>query len=285
MRRHISSGRAFTLVELLVVVAIIAILISILLPVVVGARRQAQQVACSSNLRQMGVAMEMYTSQYRYFPGAYLMNSTAPLGGVCWPVRLRAFLNGNQKAFYCPAQDPRCEWNDENPGHVFFAQEAHTKFGFKLGERLLIGSNIPSGTWFSYGYNFDGANLRVSPTDPNRGMGAVSYVDVHLPTSSVRDGGLRKATSVRAPSQFIVIADSTADGWNDLDIMAFAGGPPGFRRVIGSNHRGGANILFLDGHVQWYLQSDVIVGIPYAPAEAVKQRMWNYDNKPANPAW
>lgn len=58
----------FTLIELLAVIGIIALLISLLLPVLSRARQQAQWIACQSNLHQIGLAVEMYENQY----GGYL---------------------------------------------------------------------------------------------------------------------------------------------------------------------------------------------------------------------
>lgn len=75
MRRH----TAFTLIELLVVIAIIAILAAILFPVFAQAREKARTSSCSSNLRQMGTAVLLYTQDNdETYPIAFYMVMVAP---------------------------------------------------------------------------------------------------------------------------------------------------------------------------------------------------------------
>ena len=78
-RAQIHSHRSFgfTLIELLVVIAVIAVLAGILLPVLARAKQKGSQITCLSNLKQIGVATQMYADDHEdSLPGPVLAGAT-----------------------------------------------------------------------------------------------------------------------------------------------------------------------------------------------------------------
>jgi prepilin-type N-terminal cleavage/methylation domain-containing protein/prepilin-type processing-associated H-X9-DG protein len=124
-----SLRRAFTLVELLVTIAIIAILAALLLPALASGKAQGRRVACLSNLRQMGIAIQSYASDFNgsipYGPKAppftspmdfytstgdptslLSLGSGSPLGQpVGLGLLLPQYLCDEPKVVFCPGSD------------------------------------------------------------------------------------------------------------------------------------------------------------------------------------
>jgi len=287
MKKGGAPKAGFTLVELLVVIAIIAVLIALLLPVLVRAKRQAMEVKCQSNLRCLGQAVAMYTQQYNYFPIASIDTDRNDGSFIeCWPAMLRRILK-NRDVFYCPAQDPRCQWKPDMPGPSFYAREMHTNLGYELGERMLLSNpgTLLIGTFFSYGFNrspSDGDVNRDSKGNPLE-LGNVMY-DAQGRKKHTQ-WWLARSSSVKSPSNLIVIADTYADGMIDFEIQPFQANIPfpEYQNSVGTIHRGGANVLFFDGHVQWMLKSDLVSFIPPVRSDAEKLRLWAIRNDVAWP--
>ena len=125
------KNSGFTLIELLVVMAIIAILAGIILPSLALAKKSSQRQNCISNLKQLGLAVEMYHQGYSgYLPDAktdLLAFSTA--GEPTIKTLLLPFVNENDRIFYCMS-----DVNAGKPGNteVTSYRWNYTKSGEKL---------------------------------------------------------------------------------------------------------------------------------------------------------
>jgi prepilin-type N-terminal cleavage/methylation domain-containing protein len=100
--------RGFTLIEILVVIAIIAVLIALLLPAVQQAREAARRTQCKNNLKQIGLALFNYESNYNQFPmcGLWYGDSAGVLvNGTGWGQAILPFLDqGNIYNAFDPTQ-------------------------------------------------------------------------------------------------------------------------------------------------------------------------------------
>jgi len=64
----IEKRRAFTLVELMVVIAVLGLMVALLLPAIQAARESSRATGCRNNLKQFGIALANYESVHKYFP-------------------------------------------------------------------------------------------------------------------------------------------------------------------------------------------------------------------------
>lgn len=133
MRRKSGRGGAFTLIELLVVIAIIAILAALVLPALASAKLAGSKAACISNLRQIGIAIHNYASDFEgripygpkappytspanFYPSTGAPTSLLSLQGgspVALGLLLRHHLASQPKALFCPGVDQPIDANVE----------------------------------------------------------------------------------------------------------------------------------------------------------------------------
>lgn len=262
MRSRYTPVRAFTVPELLAVVAIIMVVMSILLPTMGQGRDIARKAICASNLHQQGLAMINYTINTQHYPGhAARMNGHI---AAVWPTRIRLYGDG-VGMFNCPSAPPGFQWRVVTgaPGGVYATKEQVSKWGYLLGERLLVvggGSGMP----FTYGYN-DWGRWNILKR-PQRGLGGDLNFGYVVPE-------LRKSL-VAGPSNMIAIADNISDGNWDFNID-----PTNSSEGVGKLHFNGGNVLLADAHVEWDLTSkwmDVNLGTTTGQEMS---RRWNNHNK------
>jgi prepilin-type N-terminal cleavage/methylation domain-containing protein/prepilin-type processing-associated H-X9-DG protein len=151
---------AFTLIELLVVVALVAILAALLLPVLSKAKTKAQTARCLSNLRQLGLANSLYTSDYNEkFP--FRRDPWYRMEFINVWTLLNPYVQTNGSFYLCPA--------DWGPSNFALVNLWRTWLGIQTNDLPF-----PNSYWYWIAFFAEGPDF-ASLTPHQRSVGEVRY--------------------------------------------------------------------------------------------------------------
>jgi len=268
-RPHISTIKAFTLIEVLVVVAIIALLAAILIPSLSAARSKAHTVQCATNLRTCGQGINFYLQA----------NKDIFFGGN-WASLIHKYLQR-----YSKKDDGSVHYADGR-GALATLKEASSLVEYYLcpGDEVYHGSSSvwvrTKGNWenvtypLSYGVNNSMIYNIKETTNPNNGqswLASVLTTDVpDVPESAygylavknwpikvapnkenIYQTGMRKASRVKRPYDVIMLMDSADDDMTSGIWLYDQGIDSHNNGGLQVHHRDGNNFLYGDYHVDF----------------------------------
>jgi len=266
MRSRTKNG--FTLIELLVVIAIIAILAAILFPVFAQAREKARQITCTSNQKEIGIAILQYVQDYDETIPPSNYNDVATGSPDTWMNIIDAYVKagypnhavatGSQIAsvFTCPDYQATAVTANATPAHSYVAN-----------------ANIMP-PWIT-------GTGETAATNP-----PLTIAALHAPASVVligeAAGGSRIFTWGDDVDTAPVIPGQTA---------AVFGSTQAIYLRARLRHNGGSNYLFADGHVKWFhgpspsFTPTGATWYPVIPVTATSNIVWQQASYPNAGGW
>ncbi|MGN6370695.1 MAG: type II secretion system protein [Phycisphaerae bacterium] len=241
---RLSNKSGFTLIELLVVVAIISLLIAILLPSLAGARNQAKQARCLSNLHAIGQAYAEYSADFQQtiMPYAWTDSTTKKVllwfpefseWGYMGSLGMTSNGNAHSSPFICPSGLDRSanEWDNPNSQTDIVSQSYQIEYDSKGNAyrcNYLVSGLDP---WVS---GNQGPFVWVDPMVKLGNLYPGRYVDAAAGITYAKE------TAVEGASYVGIVADGhdiyTYGNFNNINLRH------------GNNANSTTNWLFMDGH-------------------------------------
>lgn len=280
--------RGFTLIEVLVVIAIIGILVAILLPAVQAAREAARRLSCTNNLKQIGLAIHGYTTNHDMFPCG--LNSYSPHAAMLPYLEQEnrynsinfefghggpADFNENQTArggilsvYLCPS-DPRYEVElsptnyADNQGIGLYGK-TNGPFSQPMNRIPYRPAEVTDGAsstaafsewviWFDDGHHSRSRWSAFSVPDPTSGSRDLSTFQQACRSL---DPNLAIISTLPKGGDWLHRLGSSIDYNHNMPINGYTClNSTGLAWTAGSRHPGGANVLFIDGHVAFVKES------------------------------
>lgn len=218
----------FTLIELLVVIAILAILAAILFPVFAQAREKARATSCLSNLKQIGLAVTMYTQDWEGYPMMSSPPETKPR--TRWPDYIQPYVK-NEKLFLCPSASQEVFRNPfaHNPDSFYggygynYQYLGNSRFPWTATEAMIT---VPAETIVL-------ADTNGVRRDDGSVSGGVYTIDPPLPSRR----GSGRPTGYYAEPKDCGSGATPASRW-------------GCRSAPAERHNGMVTVAFADGHAK-----------------------------------
>jgi prepilin-type N-terminal cleavage/methylation domain-containing protein/prepilin-type processing-associated H-X9-DG protein len=210
--------RGFTLIELLVVIAIIALLMGILMPVLGKVREQGKDVICRNNLRQIGIAANLYAEANNIFMprSAEYSRGIEPWFQLFMPYLSQKDIDGdyrNVDIFHCPSYPDKEQT-------VCYVVNGWTREDSVRGRSKLTDCSRPGAIIYLADNEYGHWRTIIKNASDRDVTRCDVFREEHLPTSD---------------------SEGITDG----------------RRVARDRHKSGCNCLFLDWHVEWMDAGDI----------------------------